>query len=342
MTYYVGEGLNSASNFIGNLLQNQQRQIQNQALPDSLRIANALKQNELNFAPQMSAATLAKEQQMAPYYKALTGETNARIPYIGAETQSLLAGIPKTQTEAEMARMQLQMIKNGQLPISGMGGLGSRYIGGKTFVDPQTGETKSIPSSASTNYLQRASSSINQVQPVLQDLIQGASPYLGFTGNLQQGADLTRNYFGLGSPESLGRQSNYNSSLANMNTTAEMITKAFGLNGTVHNFEAMKAVIQPMKGDTPETYQARIQKEAENLKRREDQYNQILTSGYGTNQYNAQQNPMSIPQARQMQPGMGQGMPAIQQNIQQQPQIQSQKTVRGKNYVMMNGQWYEQ
>lgn len=67
------------------LSQLQNRNIQNQFLPEHLRIGNALKQNELNFAPGMSAAELKLKQQMAPYYGALTGEAGARTRKLNQE-----------------------------------------------------------------------------------------------------------------------------------------------------------------------------------------------------------------------------------------------------------------
>lgn len=90
MVYYVGEGRASGNKNIADLLANQTSTTQNQYLPDALRIANALKQNELNFAPRMSQAELAYKMAQTPYLQAQTGEANARIPLINSQVKEAL------------------------------------------------------------------------------------------------------------------------------------------------------------------------------------------------------------------------------------------------------------
>lgn len=336
--------------------QTNQRNIQNQFLPENLRIANALKQNELNFAPGMSAAELALKRQMAPYYGALTGEANARIPLIGAQVQEANARVPLIgkQVEAEdiankLKSLQLQMTQSGQLPISGIGGLGSRYIGGRTYTDPNTGEVKSIPSTASTNYLQRATAASQQLKQILPEIVSGQQPYLGFKGAILKNKDLGQNYFGLGSDESIDRQTAYNNAEAGLNTATEQMMKAFGLNATNENFKNMRKVLEPRPGETAKGYEKRIDGEIEKLAKRQEQYENILQGGYTTGQNANPVSPMQLPQSAVQQQRLQQqfantpltvgpvGTGAVRANAPDG----TTKTIGGKTYRVVNGEWHE-
>jgi hypothetical protein len=87
------EQANPVQTSISKMIEDQLRQeyarqtgIQNQYLPDQLRIANAIQQNTANYAPRMSEQELALKQAMPGYYNSLTRETDARTGLIGSQT----------------------------------------------------------------------------------------------------------------------------------------------------------------------------------------------------------------------------------------------------------------
>lgn len=65
---------------VGQYNANEAQAIENQFAPERLRLANALKQNELNFAPRKSEADIGYTEAQIPYTNAMTGK-------IGQETK---------------------------------------------------------------------------------------------------------------------------------------------------------------------------------------------------------------------------------------------------------------
>jgi len=270
---------NPVLNALNNIYQTQINAASAQYTPQQFQADIDLKKGQASEVPFRNALLQAQAGEF-PYKNALlSAQTN--LANSTAETKPYLNAMRQLQ----IARLggQLGALQNGgnalNAPSSMMG-----LRPGTTFVDPTTGQIMSNPTTGSTNYMQRAILASQQLQPLLGEIAEGQAPYLGAKGNATHAVDAVRNYLGVGSDDSLGRQNKYTTSEANLNVATEIMLKAFGLNSTHENFKAMRDVVQPRRGEDPENFKKRLSGEAERLQQRQMQYQNALSGGYALNQ----------------------------------------------------------
>jgi hypothetical protein len=246
--------------------------------------------NALNNINQATMNAIQK-QYMPQQIQADIGLKNAEINQYPFKNALLSAQTNLANSQAD-SRPYLDMLR--QLKIAQMTGGGNNAI---NSIPGVAGLSGSLPTKANMTYLQRAALAAQQLQELLPDIAKGQAPYLGASGKAQHALDSVRNVFGFGNSESLNRQQGYNTSEADLNTAAEMLVKAFGLNATNENYKHMREVVEPRKYESPEIYNARIMGELSKLSKRQGQYQDVIQQGYqvgGNNEMTLPQTPQQI------------------------------------------------
>lgn len=257
------------SNLRGNELSHQMTQMQIGALkrqntPEALARAAELEQLDLD---KRRAETAKAKYEVSPEY------LNVLQQKQGLENQLKESQIQANKARADYTNNRLEQLQ-------GVAGA----LTGRPVTDPATGQTYSMPTRTTMNYLQRASQSISQLEQMLPDIIEGQAQYAEAAGKRQNLYDVIAGQFGAskeGEPNKKfeDRLEKQYKSEALIKTSAELMTKAFGLNGTNHNVELMREILTRGTWETAKGYRSRIKHEMSLLAKRKAMYDEAMKKG---------------------------------------------------------------
>jgi hypothetical protein len=148
--------------------------------------------------------------------------------------------------------------ENGQ-PLVQIGGRGGRGLAGSTIQNPETGDTYSIPTGSTATNLQGRVIGSEQAAPYIERVI---SELPQFQGGVAQGKlfgeslsnALLGTHFKGPSKYALGHSA--------VKEASEGMVKAFGLNATGGNRQAMEDILKPQWGEDSEGYRNRVMQQA--------------------------------------------------------------------------------
>ena len=224
--------------------------------------------NKMN-KPKAEGAQLSFDTDIG-YKQALTNQANrpaavtGELPLLFQLRNSLPEGVDRDRVD-RMIDMKSRG-SNGTTvfdPTSGnplvqIGGMGGKS-GGGTFVNPQTGEMTSQPTGATATNLQSRVVGTEAIKPYINKIIETLPQFQNpltkakVYGEKLSNAILGTNYK-LPSQQAAGK--------AAIKETSEGLMKAFGLNATGANREAMEEIVTPHFGESPEGYSDRVQEQA--------------------------------------------------------------------------------
>lgn len=305
-------------------LKNLEAQQKASTMPGLIQSINAKSAADTKFYPMQQEADL--------------GRTNAQINELmtkgGLNRAEATAAVARAGESNAMAGLHRQNTSNAGMYGQAMDQyykdtrFGSKRSGaGGTYVDPQTGQVMSTPTNAVTTQNQKTIMANERVKPLIQDLIKNNSQFQTAKQKGALEAQRVGNYFGGNYP----LPDQYAQGQQDLKLAPESMLKGYGLNVTNESLQTMEKALEPIRGETKNGYEKRLQKTLSSISENQQQA------------MNAQSQGMNVtPQ----QPPVAQGfngnpsLPPDQQGGQQQPQIQATKSLGDSEYVQINGQWY--
>lgn len=180
---------------------------------------------------------------------------------------------------------------------------------GGTYTDPTTGQQFTTDTTKNITTDQQAIAAIDRVKPLLNSVGDNLAPFQTLAGQGQLRTGQLANLFGANSATA----NQYAKGQADLKMASESLLKGWGLNVTNESLETMQEAVKPRWGESPQGYKNRIATTLTQL-----QENQRQAAGRlkgGTNLDAAGQ--------------------------QAAPQIQDTRSMGGKTYYKINGQWHE-
>lgn len=138
---------------------------------------------------------------------------------------------------------------------------------GKTYQDPNTGQVISAPTARTATALQTSITAAKRVAPQLERIANHAAPFMTLGGEANTFYQRGKNYAFGGKSELPSQYANFQSELK---AAPESLVKAYGLNPTNETIERMASVIEPLRGETAETYKQRILTTLDNIKNEQE------------------------------------------------------------------------
>lgn len=261
------------------------------------KLANALSQVQLNYAPQMSQAALDEKQAMGPYYQALTQAANARTQNALNPSYHPSSNLAKLQADLDYAtkmygpesdrvkelKQQIQMTLQGKPgvtvydpktgnPLVNFGGTQGNKSGGGTYVDPKTSNVVVTNTTTQTSNDLKALAANKNVEQYLNKVIETLPQFQTAGKQFQLIKDSFSNKF-LGGTSEIPSQ--YAAGKAALNTVVEGLIKELGLNPTTANVNRIAKIVEPEFGESTEGYKNRVRSQlsdyaasAQNIKNR--------------------------------------------------------------------------
>lgn len=134
---------------------------------------------------------------------------------------------------------------------------------GKTYQDPNTGETISAPGGRFTTALQTSINAAQRVAPQLERIASEAAPFMTLEGQGNTLYQRVKNYAFGGKSDIPTKYAEFK---ANLKAAPEALVKSYGLNPTNETIERMADVIEPSIGETGDQYKNRILTTLEQIK----------------------------------------------------------------------------
>lgn len=301
---YLQQFLPQMSSSNGGMTITPTSQMQNSPTPE--QVQNAISQTGIPFRmPLTPTAPIANNN-----YPTLPGGLS---PQQGQQlNQQLSSGALAPQGAVDPNSIYGLQMRNLMMQIGKNPAFGSQRSGaGGTYYDPTTGQYISTPTSANTTLAQRNITSLQRVQPLLDQLSGNLSQFQTAAGDTKLKAQQLGNYI-LGQNNPLPNQ--YAQGQQALQTAPESLLRSWGLNVTNESLQRMEDAVKPIFGESPTGYQNRIVNTLSELQDMQKQAQQQLSQG--------------IPLDSGQQPVGG--------------TVQMQKTINGDNYVQIDGQWYQQ
>ena len=148
--------------------------------------------------------------------------------------------------------------------------LASQAKPGSSYFDSNTGEWKTVPTTAEQTRLQRGVVGSEILKEAFPKLITAFSPYFGLEGKLKLAKDKYDVFLGGATPEQTKRIADYDHALTGgLIGGAEGLMGTYGLQSTNHALRETKKILEPHLLDSDATYQGRINNELTALAERQ-------------------------------------------------------------------------
>lgn len=223
------------------------------------------------------------------------------------------APLPRTGTSltVDPATGQISFTQGQQLPVLNPGLVKdptkgpSRGGQGGTYVDPKTGKVISTDTNRQTSLDQQAIGAIERAKPQIEELANTLPQFQTAAMKAKTGMEgLSNNYLGtnfeLPSTAARGK--------ALLQSTPEALIKAYQLNSTDEMAKMVRAIIEPIPGESAYFYKQRVYKSLGDLKLFEGQSKARLANGTTVvegNNAQPQDNSTNTPQIRTYNPATG-------------------------------------
>jgi len=198
-------------------------------------------------------------------------------------SQNTGAGGPFPVTSSP-ANAQPGIVKD---PTSGT----SHGAAGATFIDPETGKAKSALTTPNITRLQKSVVGAQMVEPALKALGDIYGPLLSYKGQaalklaqITNPAGLTNNGLPSQSAEASGTAKGI----------VESMMAAYGYNNTDNTTKMVLDSVEPMKGETRQTYTDRIRRKIKEVVEREELSKKILRAGVDLTAAKSESHPMEF------------------------------------------------
>lgn len=282
---------------------------------------------------------------------------------IAGSTNNILSS-PASSTNTGGASPIVPATGGGAAGITGAltsGYLKSPY-GVDAIPDPNNpGKVIYVPTTKTQTGIETQLLGQSRVEPQLQRLADEWAPFMDVKGmsDLTAGrigqafgrtiSPDTLNEYGLSANPQLASQ--YAKAKATMKTAPEALVKAYGLNPTNETLDRLESAVEPMWGESPETYKQRILQTIYELKtEQEAPSKEALQQGFSSAPSNAtspqqtsQQgtvppaNPYISPQEAKTIPSTG---APVNKNKNGTSVVQATKVLDGVPYAKINGRWH--
>lgn len=172
-----------------------------------------------------------------------------------------------------------QVRENAQRAVSGnvMTGGGQGKGAGTTYVDPQTGQSVSSPTSGTTSSVQTALLTTERIEPYVLDLPKQYRAQFGLANKGKMAYEGIGSFVLGGIPTpTVSAYNQYNTDLTN---AADGMLKELNLNNTTGNRKSMELALQHGKGESPDDYERRIKWLWKTIQDRDEKGRRILARG---------------------------------------------------------------
>jgi hypothetical protein len=228
----------------------------------------------------------------APNYPMLPGQTGVNPQQLNAGPNAGLgAPLPGTTGTGDF-NSTLNALANSQLNRMLLGAgkdprMGTNRSGaGGTYTNPMTGQQISTDTTKNTTLDQQTSASIQRVQPLLTQLSDNLAPFQTIEGEAGLKVGQLLNYTGYGNASAPADYAKGKQALA---LAPEGLMRAWGLNITDDSKKTMQEAVEPIFGETPVQYQARIVNTLKQLQDIQNQAEGRLANGMVVGNKNANQ-----------------------------------------------------
>jgi len=232
------------------------------------RYKNALI-NKANRGPATVYSNLEKAMQGYERIKQQYGENSPEAQQAKAYTQRLAEGSKGISVTIDP--------DTGQ-PLIQIGGASGKG-GGGSFINPQTGQTFSQPTSAVTTKLENRIIGEEQIKPVLEDVIKTVPQFQSGWKQLGTSIEGGLNKW-VGANYSAPSEKAFGK--AQLSKAAESLLNLYGLNANAKNLQEVKSIITPAVGESAQGYKNRIMTEMENFAKSKGRTKEQLRSGLQT------------------------------------------------------------
>ena len=306
-------------------------------------LANSLAQIQLQYAPQMQEAQIAEKQALVPYYKAIAQKTmsnqNGPLSSFGklqSDYLNVVKQFGEDSPQAQQFRQALQSAASGKqgitvfdpktgAPLVNVGGAGNKGV--NNYINPETGDVSSAPTSAQASRLQKGitgSENLTQfIKNYMNELPQFQKPEVKGKYYAQS---LSNSLFGTDYP----LPSKFAYGKSSLLSAAEGLLNTFQLNATDKNIKRVIEIMEPKWGEGENGYKGRVQAQLNDFMTTENRLKEHLKTGYQLNDSDVGEGVNSpFPLKPQQIEALRKAYPSSQQPAQQPPIQQIPKAPPG-------------